>query len=64
MVTTHHVKKPTRIGKFALFDVFYPRPIYADGNIVFRFTSHRAGVAADTFAVIYDKAVVHIFIFY
>ena len=59
MITTHHVKKPTCIGEFAFFDVFYPSAIHADRDIVFRFTSHCASVATDTFAVIYDKAKVH-----
>jgi len=60
VVTAHYIKEPACVGKLAFFDVFYPCPIYADWNIVFRFTSHRASMATNTFAVINDKAVVHI----
>jgi hypothetical protein len=59
MVAAHYRKKTARVGKFAFLDVFHPSAIYADRNIVFGFTSHRTSVAADAFAVIYDKTVVH-----
>ena len=61
MIATHHAKKPARIGKFSFFDIFDPSPIDTDRNLVFRFTRHRASVAANTFAIIYDKSKVHFF---
>ena len=61
MIATHYAKKPSGIGKFALFDIFDPRPIYADGDLVLRFTRHRASVATDTFAVVYDETKIHCF---
>jgi len=60
MITAHHTEKSARVGKFAFFDVFYPRSINPDGNLMFRFTRDRAGVASDTLAVINDKTKVHI----
>jgi hypothetical protein len=60
MITAHHRKQPACVGKRAFFDVFNPSSINADRNFVFRFASHCAGVTADTFAVINDKAVIHI----
>jgi len=60
VITAHHRKKPSRIGKFAFFDIFDPRSIDADRNLMLGFTRHRAGVTADTLAVINDKTKVHI----
>lgn len=62
MITAHHAKQSPRIGKFALFDVFNPRPIYSDGDLMLRFTRYRASVTADTFAVVYDETKIHNFI--
>ena len=61
MIAAHHAKKPSRVGKIALFDIFYPGPINADRHIVFRFTGDRASVAADTFAVINYETKIHLF---
>lgn len=61
MIATHYRKQSPRVGKFAFFDVFNPRPIYSDGNLMLRFTRYRAGVATDTFAVVYDETKIHCF---
>jgi hypothetical protein len=61
MIATHYRKQSPRIRKFAFFDVFNPRPINSDGNLMLRFASHRASVAADTFAVVYDETKIHCF---
>ena len=64
VVAAHYGKKPSRVGESSLFDVFHPRSINTDRNLVFRFARDRAGMTADTFAVIYDETKVHIkFIF-
>jgi hypothetical protein len=60
VITAHHGKKPARVGKFALFDVFYPRSINADWNVVFGFAGDRASVTADTLAVIYYETIIHL----
>jgi len=61
MITAHHAEQTARVGKFAFFDVFHPRSIDADGNLMLGFAGDRAGVTADTLAVINDKTKVHIF---
>lgn len=61
MIATHYAKQSPRIRKLAFFDVFNPRPINPDGNLMLRFASHRASVAADTFAVVYDETKIHCF---
>ena len=53
------LKHAPRIGIRALLDVLDPRTIYAERNVVLRLAGHRAGVAADTLAVIDDKSVSH-----
>jgi len=59
MITAHYRKQSSRIGKFAFFDVFNPRPINSDGNLMLRFACHRASVATDALAVINDESEVH-----
>jgi hypothetical protein len=62
MIATHHAKQSPRIGKLAFFDVFYPRPIYSDGNLMLRFARNCASVATDTFSIIYDETKIHLFL--
>jgi hypothetical protein len=59
MITAHHRKKSSRIGKLAFFDIFNPRPIDSDGNLMLGFASNGASVATDTLAVVYDETKIH-----
>jgi hypothetical protein len=59
MIATHNRKQSPCVRKLAFFDVFNPRPIDSDGNLMLRFASHRASMAADTFAVVYDESKIH-----
>ena len=62
MIATHHAKQSPRIGKLTFFDVFNPRPVNSDGNLMLGFARYSAGVATDTFAVVYDETKIHNFI--
>lgn len=55
MVATHHREKSPGIGEFTLLDILHPSPIDADWNVVLRLACHRAGVAADTAAIVDDE---------
>lgn len=59
VVTAHHRKHPSGIRELAFFHLFYPSPEHADRHVVLGFAGGGAGVAADAFAVVYDKAVFH-----
>jgi hypothetical protein len=59
MIAAHHRKQTPRVRESAFFDIFNPRPINAERNVVFRFAGNGAGVAADTFAIINNKAEIH-----
>jgi hypothetical protein len=63
MITTHYTEKPSRIRKFAFFDIFYPSAINTNRNLMLRFTGDSAGVTANTFAVVYDESKVHFVLF-
>ena len=52
MITAHDGKYPARVGKLPLFYILDPGPIDSDGDIMLCFTSNRAGVAADTVAIV------------
>jgi hypothetical protein len=56
-------KFPSVFGKFTLLNVFHMGAIHTNGYIVLTFASNCTGMAADAHAVIYDKSVIHIFIF-
>jgi hypothetical protein len=60
MIAAHHAEKAASIWKFSLFDVFNPSAINTERHLVFRFAGDRAGVTADTLAVINDEAKIHI----
>lgn len=60
MITAHHAEQPSRVGKLAFLDVLDPRPIYSDGDLMLGLAGDRAGMAADTFAVIDDETKIHI----
>ena len=52
MITAHDGKYPARIRELSLFYILDPGPIDPDGDIMLCFTSTRAGMAADTVAII------------
>ena len=52
MITAHNGKYPARIGKLPLFYILDPGPINPNRDIMLCFTSNRAGVAADTVAIV------------
>jgi hypothetical protein len=60
MIAPKHGKVPPCFRINALLDVLHPRPIHSDGNVVFFFASHRAGMAADATVLIDDKSVAHL----
>ena len=63
MITAHDGKYPARVGKLPLFYILDPGPIDPDGDIMLCFTSNRAGVAADTVAIVnYESKIQVIFL--
>jgi len=58
MVAARHLKMAARIGIGPCFYVFNPGTIHAQRDFVFTFTGGRKGVAANTFAVVDEEAVV------
>jgi hypothetical protein len=59
VVATHHRKQATSVGKLSFFDLFDPRSVNADGDLMLTFTSSRASMAADALAVVDDESVFH-----
>ena len=59
MIAAHHRKQSSRVGESSFFDVFNPRSINAERNVVFRFAGDGAGVATNAFAVINYKTKIH-----
>ena len=63
MITAHDGKYPARVRKLPLFYILNPGPIDPDGDIMLCFTSNRAGVAADTVAIVdYESKIQVIFL--
>ena len=63
MIAAHDGKYPARVGKLPLFYILNPGPIDPDGDIMFCFTSNRAGVTADTVAIVnYESKIQIIFL--
>ena len=60
MITAHDGKHPARIRELPLFYILDPGPIDPDGDIMFCFTSNRAGVAADTVAIVYYESKIQV----
>ena len=56
MITAHDGKHPARIRELALFYILNPGSIDPDGDIMLCFTSNRAGVAADTVAIVDNES--------
>jgi hypothetical protein len=59
VIATVDSEEPTSVRIDAFFDVLYPGTVHTQGNIVFRLASDRTGMAADTFAVVDEEAVIH-----
>jgi hypothetical protein len=57
MIATIDEKIATRVRELAFFDVLHPRSVHANGNIVFGFARHGAGMAANALALVDDKGV-------
>ncbi len=60
MITAHDGKHPARIRELALFYILNPGPIDPDGDIMFCFTSNRAGVATNTVAIVYYESKIQV----
>ena len=56
VVAPHHRKQAPRMRELALFNVFDPRAVYANGHIVFRFARNRTRVASNAATVVNDKS--------
>jgi hypothetical protein len=59
VVAAMYGKGATRIWKDTLFNVLHMGAIDTDGHIMFRLTRNRTGMTADTFAIVYYKAIIH-----
>ena len=63
MITAHDGKHPSRIRELPLFYILDPGPIDPDGDIMLGFAGNRAGVAADTVAIVnYESKIQVIFL--
>ena len=58
VIATHDREKSPGIGKCSFFNVLHPSSIHADWDVVFRFASHRTGMATDAAAIVNDETVV------
>jgi len=56
VIAAHDGKHPARVGKLPLFYILDPGPIDPDGDIMLGFAGNRAGVAADTVAIVYYES--------
>jgi hypothetical protein len=57
VIAAHHREQAAIVGKSALLDVFDPRAVNADGNLMLAFASDGAGMATNALAVIDHEAV-------
>ena len=63
MITAHDGKHPARVRELPLFYILNPGPIDPNRDIMLCFTSTRAGVAANTVAVVnYESKIQVIFL--
>ena len=63
MIAAHDGKHPARIREMPLFYILDPSTIDPNGDIMLRFTSNRAGVAADAVAIVdYESKIQIIFL--
>ena len=63
MITAHDGKHPARIRELPLFYILDPGPIDPDGDIMLCFTSNRAGVAANTVAIVNYESKIQVIFF-
>ena len=56
MITAHDGKHPACSRELPLYYILDPGPIDPDGDIMLCFTSNRAGVAADTVAIVDNES--------
>ena len=59
VVAAHHREQAAGMRELAFFNLFDPSTEHTDWYVVFGFTGGGAGMAADTLAVVYYKAVFH-----
>src|SRR5713226_1678710 len=59
MVAARDLKVPARVGKGSLLDVFDPRAVDTQRDLVLRLARRRARVASDALAVVDEEGVVH-----
>ena len=59
MIAARDLKNAARVRICALFYVLDPRAVYPESDMILGFARDRAGMAADTFAVIDDEPVFH-----
>ena len=59
MITPRHLEVPADVRVDARLDALDPRAGNSQRNLVLALTGRRAGVTANTFAVVNDEAVVH-----
>src|SRR5581483_5709956 len=59
VIAAQHREVPPRVRVAALLDVFDPRAIHADGDVVLLLAGQRAGMTADAAVLVDDKPVAH-----
>jgi len=59
MIAARDLEDSPGIGECSLFNILHPGTVHAERYMVFGFTSHGAGMAANTLSVVDDKAVSH-----
>ena len=63
MIAAHDGKHPACVGKLPLFYILDPGPIDPDRDIMLGFAGNRAGVAANTVAIVnYESKIQVIFL--
>jgi hypothetical protein len=59
MVAARDLKYSACVRVNALLDVLHPRPVHADGHMVFGLARYRAGMTSDALPIIDNEAVFH-----
>ena len=59
MIAAHDAEVPAGVRELAFLDVLYPGTKYADGNLIFFFACHRAGMTPDASILVEYKAISH-----
>jgi hypothetical protein len=63
MIAAMDRKFPSAIWENTFLNIFNMSSIYTKGNIMFRLTRNRTGMAANALTIIYDKSVIHTIFF-